>query len=116
VHAETLHQNLYQFQAGENARNAAIDKAFSRTGPQNDPFKGVKIHQTDHMDPTNQTDLDPIARLVLCSQSAIPCARHEASHPRITGLDGSYLAERHLTMVSRYLACRIFVVLEKGPS
>jgi len=52
----------------------------------------------------------------LCSQSAIPCARHEASHPCITGQDGSYLAERRLNMLSRYLAFCILVVLEKGSS
>jgi hypothetical protein len=40
----TLRQNLHQFQAEENARNAASDKAFSRTGPQNDPLEGGKIH------------------------------------------------------------------------
>jgi hypothetical protein len=39
----TLRQNLHQFQAEENARNAASDKAFSRTGPQNDPLEGGKI-------------------------------------------------------------------------
>jgi hypothetical protein len=40
---ETLRQNLHPFQAEENARNAAIDKAFSMTGSQNDPLEGVKI-------------------------------------------------------------------------
>jgi hypothetical protein len=44
VHAETLHQNLHQFQAKENARNAAIDKAFSRIESQNDPLEAGKIH------------------------------------------------------------------------
>jgi hypothetical protein len=43
VHAVTLRQNLHQFQAEENTRNASSDKAFSRTGPQNDPLEGVKI-------------------------------------------------------------------------
>ena len=43
MHAVTLRQNLHQFQAEENARNAASDKAFSRTGPQNDPREGGKI-------------------------------------------------------------------------
>lgn len=38
-----LRQTLHQFQAGENARNAASDKAFSRIGPQNDPLEGGKI-------------------------------------------------------------------------
>ena len=28
VHAVTLRQNLHQFQAGENARNAASEKTF----------------------------------------------------------------------------------------
>jgi hypothetical protein len=43
VHAETLHQNLHQFQAEENAMNAAIDKAFSRIESQNDPLEAGKI-------------------------------------------------------------------------
>jgi len=44
LHAATLRQNRHQFQAGENAWNAASDKAFSRIGPQNDPLKGAKTH------------------------------------------------------------------------
>jgi hypothetical protein len=43
VHAETLRQNLHQFQAVENAMNAAIDKALSGTGLQNDPLEAGKI-------------------------------------------------------------------------
>jgi len=47
VHAETLHQNLHRFQAEENAMNAAIDMAFSRTGSQNDPLEAGKIRFTE---------------------------------------------------------------------
>ena len=43
MHAETLPQNLHQFQTEENAMNAAIDKAFSRTGSQNDPLEAGTI-------------------------------------------------------------------------
>ena len=42
MHAVTLRQNLHQFQAGENTRNPASDKAFSRIGPRNDPLEGGK--------------------------------------------------------------------------
>ena len=41
----TLHQNLRQFLAEENTRNAVSGKAFSRTGPQNDPLEGGKIRE-----------------------------------------------------------------------
>ena len=43
MHAVTVRQNLHQLQAGENLRNAAADKVFSRIGPQNDPLEGGKI-------------------------------------------------------------------------
>jgi hypothetical protein len=43
--AVTLRQNLHQFQAGENTRNAASDKTFSRTGPENDPVECGKIQK-----------------------------------------------------------------------
>jgi hypothetical protein len=57
----TLRQNLHQFQAEENARNAASDKAFSRTGPQNDPLEGGKIlfiwlNQMNQINQMNQTN------------------------------------------------------------
>jgi hypothetical protein len=43
VHAVTLRQNLHQFQAEENTRNAASDKVFRRSEAQNDPLEGGKI-------------------------------------------------------------------------
>ena len=47
-------------------------------------------------------------------RSAIPEPRTICVKARITSQDGSYHAERRLTMLSRYRAFRILVVLEKG--
>jgi hypothetical protein len=60
VHAVTLHQNLHQFQAGENTRNAASGKAFCRTGAQNDPLEGGKIPYSSNLAPHHFNTVDDL--------------------------------------------------------